>query len=358
MGVGVFSSTFEGRGSTVLVSGTLCTREDYDAYRENFQGEDGDESEPMPYEHWARQECDDDLANLAGALQSLAESLGGTKAFLGRRAERADFDHDFARLGSDSHWEIGVRGWEHDHVVGVAVGGVLGAAMANPEGEAGIQAVLEFRATPAELSQRGDTLQDALAECVRFELMANGFDCRFKTSGYTSSAYTVPEDLPAAQAAAKAAVVAAVAAVQAMADRDLLGLDTPLRRELLKEAVAEGAGRNLRYWPLPIASLLIDPRDWVVCRIAPDGEGGECTWDRMLTGAQVAEVRRLWPDAMDSAQLLPLDPGNPEHRTLMQPWAHAVPDCLLVTPEDLAALGDPAFSVSLEWDAEDDSPRP
>lgn len=206
MGRGVYSSDFQGTGGTFLVSGTLCTQEDYEAYLNDarqtveaivsaLEGTGDPDDLPMDYDNWSQQEVDDQYENLTSTIQAVADAFPGamTAATGSLRENRAGFDRDFIMLLNAGPVQVGLRGWEHDYVVGAGADHSREYdspqdMVANPTVYAKEQ--LDNGYVASDYAERATALAEDLLTYVRIELQDNGFECRFATSGWTTSAYS------------------------------------------------------------------------------------------------------------------------------------------------------------------------
>ncbi|KAF1703000.1 hypothetical protein [Pseudoxanthomonas kaohsiungensis] len=199
MGYGVYSDTFNGTGGTFLVSGTLCTDEDYQAYVADFDTSDGDT--PMNYETWCHVEAQDEYSNLLEAIRQAGEDLGLEVNREDFRDARAGFDSEFRSLIEAGPVQLGLRGWQHDYVVGAgAVKDSRGYDSPNDmvaEPDSYVQDQLKEGRVASEYAERAKRLSEDLQAYVRLELQENGFECRYRTSGYTSDRYTPPDNAAA-----------------------------------------------------------------------------------------------------------------------------------------------------------------
>lgn len=214
MGRGVYSSDFQGTGGTFLVSGTLCTQEDYEAYLQDARQsseaivssleETGDPNDqPMSYDNWSQQEVDDQYENLTSTIQAVADAFPGaiTATTGSLRENRAGFDREFIMLLNAGPVQVGLRGWEHDYVVGA--GADHSREYDSPQDMVANPAVyakdqLDNGYVASDYAERATALAEDLLTYVRIELQDNGFECRFPTSGWTTSSYS-KADHPSAE---------------------------------------------------------------------------------------------------------------------------------------------------------------
>lgn len=191
MGVGVYSSDFKGTGGSFLVEGGLNTEEEYQQYLE-----DTPEDEAPDYETWLQDEVDTEISGLQEIIAEACERVGLETApgnvFGGE-------DRAFLVLAQGNGFCVGMRGWEHDHVVGVwqedadfgdnREGGALDIAKA-------------YMVPPAQVLAVRDQLSIDLQEYVRLNVQEM-YTCCYKTSGYTSAQYEdLSEDALAARLSA------------------------------------------------------------------------------------------------------------------------------------------------------------
>lgn len=216
MGRGVYSSTFQDTGGTFLVSGTLCTQEDYEAYVADHKASADPDDEPMSYDTWAQQEVDDQYENLASTIQDVANAFpGAVTATAGDlRGKRAGFDREFTMLLDAGPIQVGFMGWEHDIVVGAGADHSREYdspqdKIANPDAYAKDQ--LEAGYVASDYAERAKALSDDLLTYTRLELQDNGFECRFRTSGWTTSAYSKADNPSAEKAELAGRIIANLA---------------------------------------------------------------------------------------------------------------------------------------------------
>lgn len=200
MGVGVYHNTFNGSGGTFMLSGTLVRREDYDAYIEDLHRNDPEE-EPLSYEAWCIQEGEDERENIDSVLRDVGSELGmDTRA----ARDRATFDTDFLLRFSSDPIEAGIRSWQHDYVVGVGAAApkYSDAApqniVATPNAYAAYMLCADnYGVIASDYADRACAFSDDVMTYTRFRLMQSGFECRFRTSPYTTRAFAPPDDYEA-----------------------------------------------------------------------------------------------------------------------------------------------------------------
>lgn len=206
MGVGVYSSNFEGTGDTFIVSGPLLeSQEDHDSFVEDLEE----------------------------ALHDIGADLGLGIVPTSPQCEWARFDRDraFVLLSEGKFVDIGYRSWETDYIVGVAGASGWHRYMADPGGECE-EIFSNTGRTPEHCKAIYDQLAGAVCDYVRLRLMHDGFECRYKTSGYTSSAYQAPEDVSPQLSALKQTVIDCATALQTHPALVLNQADTATRKGL------------------------------------------------------------------------------------------------------------------------------
>lgn len=266
MGAGVFSSDFNGTGTTFLVSGELVDHEqDYRAYlkeeaeNEGFVEVDGkwlaedgqvyegldalaralerQDLHVMSMEQLMESRREDEISNLISSIAADAGKLGLTLGL--RKGNRIDqsmcLDNDFAAIADDFLVEIGWRDWEHDFVVGVAAGGSVETALQDTEYHAA-DIIANYGMSPDRFQTLHMHLVNAVAEYIRLGLMDNGFDCRFRTSGYTTSGYEIPNprELKDQRKQLEKTIKDTIGVFKS-GKNNLLLMDGSLRAELLRE---------------------------------------------------------------------------------------------------------------------------
>jgi hypothetical protein len=222
MGVGVYSSNFNGSGGTFVVDGIVGGEEEYRKYvLENVPEDaltleqwrtdvaddpDADEDDYKDYlyelaeedsldlETWQQDQdavmIEDFEQTIAMAARELGMSVEGSR---NGRYDRARFDSDFVSMATGRCIDIGWRSWEHDMIVGVAGSAMTHEWAADPEVFAG-EILDNTGLSSARFSQIHGALSEAVLSYVRLSLMRDGKECSYKTSGYTTSVYTAPEE--------------------------------------------------------------------------------------------------------------------------------------------------------------------
>lgn len=172
MGVGVYSDDFNKTGGTFLVDGLLeGDQDDYDDFNLRM------------------------IEVVEQAGRDLDLGVARRKHF---DADRASFDSEFVSILEGRYHEVGWRAWEHDFVIGV------GAMQRNDwqdklrDPEAFTQDVIvDTGRSPQALARLAESFSDNLLTYVRLNLQSEGFECRYRTSGYTTSAYETPANIDA-----------------------------------------------------------------------------------------------------------------------------------------------------------------
>lgn len=203
MGVGVFSSTFEGTGKTFIVSGQCLCQSNYDEFAQQVR-DDGDE--PVDSDTWFQDQAQDEYDGIVQTLQGAAQALGLTPADTSFR-NREHGPEDFVLIAQhhDSGFCVGLRSWELDYIVGVWQAGGSGAdgineKFGNFRDDGELEIFLEAMAPPKAVLEIRDRLVENLDTYFRATLQKNNYECRYRTGGYTTSTYTdevIPSDLQA-----------------------------------------------------------------------------------------------------------------------------------------------------------------
>ncbi len=222
MGVGVYSSNFNGSGGTFVVDGLVGGEDEYRKYvLENVPADalsldqwrievaedpDADEDEYKDYlyelaaedsldlETWQRDQdealVEDFEETIATAAREIGMSVEGSR---NGSYDRARFDTDFVSMATGRYIDIGWRSWEHDLIVGVAGSVMTHEWAGDPEVFAG-EIFDSTGLSSGRFSQIHGELSEAVQTYVRLSLMRDGKECSYKTSGYTTSVYTAPEE--------------------------------------------------------------------------------------------------------------------------------------------------------------------
>lgn len=332
MGYGVYDSDFDGTGGTFLVSGPIPTEEGYAAYVADCRS-DGDE--PLPEDAWREQECEDFESDLDDALRGAVSDIGLTLAKRTRGSyPRAGFDEDFTLRAEGDQVAVGLRQWQHDYVIGVAASARMAEALADPEGEAAT--FLETGRLPEAYKAIYDGARDAVQDYVRLRMMQDGFECRFRTSGYTSGTYEKPEDMKAAMAEALNAARAGLRRLDQQPDDALRDLDAAGRVAYLS-AVREAGGEP----PFPVAVPLFEAGTRTLHLLVP-GEP-DTGFTRTPTPAEMAWLSGLPTDADGNAPL----PDAPEAAALVSRIQGSEYHLVVTAHEYAAATGE---ECEVSWD--------
>lgn len=216
MGVGVYTSDFDGTGGCILVDGPLPSEADHAAYVKEMEN-DGDEA--LDFDAWAQDEVDGSYDYLKESLVSAARKLGFD---LAGRDDRAEFDREFVAIADGGPLEIGLRSWEHDYVVGVAA-----VPRRMPEMD-GLDFVYEKGRTEEAWRAIYDKASEDLRTYLRISLQQDGHDVKVRTSGYTTSAAEKSADPEGDLERLRVSIVEAVKALEldpelALKDADRAG---------------------------------------------------------------------------------------------------------------------------------------
>lgn len=250
MGVGVYSDDFNGTGGTFCVSGPLATNDDYQEYLDNILAEnphliieevaDGDwnfrsskDAKPpegdsywelgrysskneaiqeacdyfdihvFEFEAWSQDQYDTFNSDLIEIVKQAGDDLGlerSSDSDLGsRKLTRACFDDDFCELVKDPQknmFAIGWRSWEHDFVIGIGANNTYDwqEHLSEPMTTYKAIQILEYSGkSPNKFITEYQEMIAAVEEYVRIILMESNIECSYKTSGYTTSPYSLPE---------------------------------------------------------------------------------------------------------------------------------------------------------------------
>lgn len=183
MGVGVFEDNFGGTGGTFIVSPPLVSEDDYRAAlaAANLEWD-------MGFEAFAEAEASNSFDFLCEVLLDAAKSVGGRGA---RGRESAGFCRDFLAVARGRDWEVGVRSWQHDFIVGFGPSQEVHTYLADPEWyEREIRDGWALSRSRFCDSRRARIA--AVGEYARLACQLAGLECRFRASGYTSGKYSVP----------------------------------------------------------------------------------------------------------------------------------------------------------------------
>lgn len=248
MGVGVYDSNFHGTGGTFIVRGPLAEQEHYDAYA----AEQGDHA--LSFEDWAKDEYDEFNRDLVEAVEDAGRELGfGVFTRDNFRADRAAFDSDFVGVLDGGMVEVGWRSWQHDFVVGVGGARNWGDWMADPMAYAE-QIIEETGRPPTQVKATYEAYAGMVQEFVRLKVMQAGMECSYKTSGYTSSNYQMPDDVEEKLEMLKRGVVAVRESFNRPIEDVLKGLSPTDRVALTKDLalLASEQGDRDDYLPVKV----------------------------------------------------------------------------------------------------------
>ncbi|MGY3591973.1 hypothetical protein ACVIGB_000004 [Bradyrhizobium sp. USDA 4341] len=292
MGVGVYQSDFNGTGHTFLVSGPLPTEAEYDEHVKEVGPED-EEVAGADFPTWAQDQYDQANEELVVAVEQACRELGfGIEPRKGFRASRAAFDSEFVAIAHGGVVSVGWRSWETDFVV--AVGPSRSA-----EERLGYEidhALRELGRDPESYRQDYDAHSSAIEEFIRLSLMSNaGLECRFKTSGYTSALYVMPEGVANRLAVLKEQIRAG--ADKLLADpSDALGqIDAKERAKIISTAVDE---RMIVVFP--VAEVKGDERRLHLYAVSDDFEDGFGVVASMAVPNELHTHVRLLDDGVTS----------------------------------------------------------
>lgn len=177
-----------------------------------------------------------------GEVLSLEVSPMSNRNF--QSASTAVFDTDFVAI-LDSKWvQLGWQSWESDFIIGVGPGHPsIKNWLENPDAYAG-DIISETGRAPSVIADLHAKLVDDLSEFARLTLMVNGIECRYKTSGYTSSSYVMPEGDAQAELTGLAESVKATLALLDMPAREAIQKATRTERLALAKAMALAHGEE------------------------------------------------------------------------------------------------------------------
>lgn len=157
----------------------------------------------MSYDAFLRDEYDSENERFVETVERAGEALGlNVTPRKGFQAERGRFDDEFVSILNTPNGMIGAgwRSWEHDFVIGVG---------ANESEKGGVKDYVQFGddyadeiisktgRTPNDFGILHDQVASNLLTYLRLCLQDEGFDCYYKTGGYTSKKFDLPEDLDA-----------------------------------------------------------------------------------------------------------------------------------------------------------------
>lgn len=268
MGVGVYTSNFNGSGGTFIVDGLVGGEDEYKKYvLENVPDDalsleqwrtdivddpEADEDEYKDYlielaedevegfEAWQMDQDRALLEDIEGTIQNAARELGMTPEFLfSGQYQRADFDNEFVLSASGRLVDFGWRSWQHDIIVGVGGSSLTREWAGQAEAFAG-EIIDNTGLAPSRFEKAYSALSEATQTYVRLRLMQDGHECSYRTSGYTTSVYKAPEEgFDAALEALKEEITKLSAAIPADYKDGILLADMSERAEIVK-ALTDG----------------------------------------------------------------------------------------------------------------------
>lgn len=255
MGVGVFSDDFQETGSTFIVSGEYVSESDHNEYLDGLATDNEiivdqceDESwnfrhskDPLPekgdsywsvgqhdqrkdaldaafekydiyapsYETWSQEQYDDFNSNFIAIVKRAGTELGlGISQYSDlhtRKVTRASFDSDFCEILNDpikNMFSVGWRSWEHDFVIGIGASEStnFGSSyswqdlLSKPDNQYFAPEIIIYSGkSPTRFGDDYQKMITAVEEYIRLSLMKDGIECSFKTSGYTTGSYELPD---------------------------------------------------------------------------------------------------------------------------------------------------------------------
>ena len=258
MGVGTFSDDFNGTGKTFIVDGPLADTDDFDAYVKQ-QTDDGEEA--LSFEELAQEQYEDFEQFFRGVVENAGAALK-MDSEIGRFD--AVFDDEFSVELSSRFVQVASRSWETDLILAVGPGSAtLKEWMESPEDFAK-DIIEETGRTPAAFERMYMELVEDVSDHVRLTLMAENIECRYKTSSYTSSAYTLDADNGAAELTTLSAKIAATNALMSIPARDVLVAATRSDRIELAKAIHDA---NSKFGEEKSAKITVPVYDAVADRL-------------------------------------------------------------------------------------------
>lgn len=265
MGVGVFSSDFDSTGSTFIISPPFMEYEEYlDVMVEEFPHLDIKESpDGGQWSHAigeglfdTRLECMQEAFMFDESVLLDEESFvseGDTNFYHDMKetirdavrsldiddgaGSRMKVDSDFNLVAGNSTIEVGLRGWESDYIVGVAAGRKSESII---HSGSDVDSIYEHGMSPTLFANTYAQLASHVEEYVRLHVMENGLECRFRTSGYTTSEYKAPEDINKSIDALKTSIQAILVNLNASSEDNIKSADIAERALLIKAIVSDG----------------------------------------------------------------------------------------------------------------------
>ena len=362
MGVGVFRDTFHGTGSTINVSGPLFGDDGYEAYLEEV-GED----DAISRETWEQDQYDQFNSDLVEVVRQVGDELDMTRSDSSEfsTSERAGFDKDFCLIASGDLIGLGWRSWEHDFVVGI--GSDAEWAQDGDLEEWRESLVLRYHLPAQVVTNSCAEMSTAAALYTRLRLQQAGFDCRYPTSGYTSSAYDAPEDFEEAIAKAKSAYLEASNRLAVPADGSANrtahneGLRVALLEDLIR--VSEYNGRTWDRQDIrPITMLYDIAADHIVVIHPLDNDVEPIRSGISVEDDVVAAHLRELGEASEH-DLVPLRFTDAVVKPWLDAWLKTTPNPhwqpaeILVDVDDVLAATKGEHEVDLDWST-DEAPAP
>lgn len=192
MGVGVFSDDFDGTGGTFIVNMPYTSEEEFRSLQES-----GEVDAETDFETFSKAEYDDENLMLIEAIERVGGDLGldvckrkNEWHFHPEYATSKNLDDDFFTVINDSLVAIGWRSWETDLIVGIGAPKSEYGRITEKDYE---DSVKEFGVPPEKVAKIYNEMKDALFKFTLNRLLSEGFECSFRTSGYTSSRYKMEE---------------------------------------------------------------------------------------------------------------------------------------------------------------------
>lgn len=284
MGVGVYSSDFNGTGGTFIVDGLVGGEDEYrkyvlenvpsdaltiDQWRTEVAGDpDADEDdyndylfevgqeESADFETWQGDQVSALIEDIEATIKSAAVELGmSPEQTRNGRYTRAGFDDDFVLIASGRYVDVGWRSWEHDFVVGTGASSLTRGWVTDTDSSAG-EIIDNTGLAPSEFCRLYGELADAVEAYFRMSLMRDGLECRYKTSGYTTSVYEAPEEgFPAALEALRLEVAALHERIPQSFHDGIIEADWADREEIVRTLVSGDVNSDT-----PVVVPLYDPK--------------------------------------------------------------------------------------------------
>lgn len=293
MGVGVFSDDFDGTGDTFIVRMPYTSEEEFRSLQES-----GEVDAETDFETFSKAEYDDENLMLIEAIERVGGDLGldvckrkNEWHFHPEYATSKNLDDDFVTVISDDFLAAGWRSWETDLIVGIGAPKSEYGRITEKDYE---ESVKEFGAPPEKVAKIYNEMKDAAFKFTLNRLLGEGFECAFKTSGYTSSNYVMEECDMDDLAATVKQLHAQLSAMRSSPDATSVNLSMSERAEMIRKL---GDGES---WSG--ASLLAVPvyhDGSVALAEIPVGEisSRRARLSAEIAGMMEAELARLGSDA-------------------------------------------------------------